>query len=60
MPHVHFHFYDTSADAKPIDWRKAPDAEDPDDEQLPETPVDVVKLLGFDPAEDDDHSRGES
>lgn len=40
-----------SADEKPVDWKKAPDA-DPDDEQLAETPADIVAMLGFDPADE--------
>ena len=28
------------------------DLEDPDDEEMKETPADVVKLLGFDPAKE--------
>lgn len=38
-----------------IDWRKELVYEqDPDDELLPETPQDVVDLLGFDPLEFED------
>ena len=33
------------------DWRTAPDDEDPDDEELTETPADVILVLGFDPKE---------
>ena len=37
-----------------------PEREDPDDEELSETPADVVELLGFDPldleADDDDNA----
>ena len=47
FPDAHF----GSADAKPVDWRKVPDL-DPDDTQLPETPRDVVMMLGFDPAKE--------
>ena len=39
---------------KPTDWRKTIDEEydvDPDDEELPQTPPDVVQELGFDPKE---------
>ena len=32
-----------------IDWRKETDEIDPDDEQLDETPEDVITILGFDP-----------
>ena len=35
----------------PPKWREEPDDEDPDDEELPETPPDVVAMLGFDPLE---------
>lgn len=35
---------------EPVDWRTLPDLdEDPDDEELAETPADVVRVLGFDP-----------
>lgn len=33
---------------KPIDWTKHHE-EDPDDEELPHTPKDVTRMLGFDP-----------
>jgi hypothetical protein len=38
-----------------VDWRKLVETEDqidvdPDDEELAETPPDVVAMLGFDPA----------
>lgn len=38
-----------------VDWRKLVEAEgevdvDPDDEEMAETPPDVVAMLGFDPA----------
>ena len=38
-----------------VNWRDLPEIEDddPDDEQI-ETPKDVVEMLGFDPAEDDE------
>lgn len=39
-----------SAEAEDADWRAAPDA-DADDELLPETPADVILMLGFDPLE---------
>ena len=45
-PDAHF----GSADSKPPDWRKTADP-DPDDEEI-ETPEDVVKMLGFDPAKE--------
>lgn len=35
-----------------VDWRALPDEPDPDDEELTETPDDVVLMLGFDPADD--------
>ena len=41
--------YFGNAEASPEDWRAAPDDRDPDDEELAETPPDVVKMLGFDP-----------
>ena len=50
LPDVHW----GSADAKPADWRNAPDEVDPDDEELPETPPDVVAMLGFDPLDYDE------
>jgi hypothetical protein len=31
-----------------VDWREH-DEEDPDDEEMAETPPDVVMILGFDP-----------
>ena len=39
--------------AEVVNWReKVQDREyDPDDEELEQTPVDVVLVLGFDPAE---------
>ena len=37
-------------DALP-DWRKADDVADADDEELKETPADVLMILGFDPKE---------
>lgn len=42
--------YFGSVDAPAPNWRHVPDV-DPDDEQI-ETPPDVVKMLGFDPAKD--------
>lgn len=36
-----------------IDWRNMPDAPDPDDGELLETPEDIVRILGFDPKEFD-------
>jgi hypothetical protein len=47
-------------DRPSVNWRDLPDIEDddPDDEQI-ETPEDVVELLGFDPAEDDELAEDE-
>ena len=36
------------------DWREVPDDPDPDDEELPETPPELVMILGFDPKDDPD------
>jgi hypothetical protein len=33
------------------DWRKADDVADTDDEEMKETPIDVLMILGFDPKE---------
>ena len=41
------YFGDTLANE--VDWRDRPDEVDPDDEELIETPIDVVRMLGFDP-----------
>jgi hypothetical protein len=49
LPDVYF----GSPNAGTVDWRDevyADDAPD-DDEQLAETPADVIELLGFDPLE---------
>ena len=55
LPDAHF----GSADALlPKDWRDIPDP-DADDNLLPETPPDVVKMLGFDPATEDDEQRND-
>jgi hypothetical protein len=35
------------------DWREELEEDDPDDEELEETPEDVVAVLGFDPKEFD-------
>lgn len=43
-----------------VDWRgypPAPDADRDDDEELPITPPDVVRLLGFDPAREPDFGK---
>ena len=34
-----------------VNWRLQPVEEDPDDEELAETPAEIVAVLGFDPAE---------
>jgi hypothetical protein len=36
------------------DWRQGEDEPDPDDEELAETPPDVIAMLGFDPKEIDE------
>jgi len=43
---------------EPVDWRKVEPPPDPDDEELDETPEDVVRMLGFDPKELDDELNG--
>jgi|GEM_PF-1938735 len=43
--------YFGSVDAPPANWRSEPDDFDPDDEELAETPPDVIAMLGFDPSE---------
>lgn len=48
LPDVHF----GSPEAQPVDWRNAPD-DDPDDEELEETPPFVVAVLGYDPKDID-------
>ena len=50
FPDVHF----GTANAPDVDWRKAEDDADPDDELLERTSPDVVAMLGFDPLEDYD------
>lgn len=51
LPDAHF----GTADSSLPDWRKNKDAESPDDdEELVPTPPDVVEILGFDPAEEED------
>ena len=47
LPDIHF----GSAAAWKINWRGEPD-DDGDDDELAETPPDVVAMLGFDPAEE--------
>jgi hypothetical protein len=54
FPMAHF----GTADDKPIDWSAMNDA-DPDDEELEESPPDVVMMLGFDPKTVDWDSVGE-
>ena len=39
-----------------IDWRTLPDEVDPDDEEMEQTPQDVIDLLGFDPKELEDNA----
>jgi len=53
LPDVYF----GSVDAPPADWR-AYEEEDPDDEELAETPESVVLMLGFDPLELDEDEDG--
>lgn len=48
LPDVHF----GAIDAPKADW-KAVDVEDPDDEELEETPASVIAMLGFDPKDPD-------
>jgi hypothetical protein len=36
-------------DAKNVNWRKIPDNSADDDDEMAQTPVDVVAMLGFDP-----------
>jgi len=47
IPTAHF----GAAAKDTVDWRKETD-EDPDDTELDETPSDIVKMLGFDPAKE--------
>lgn len=47
---VHF----KSANATLPDWRNGPEIDDPDDDEMPETPPDVISILGFDPKDGDD------
>jgi hypothetical protein len=48
LPDAHF----GTPDSPPADWRKTHDEAPDDDEQLAETPADVVAMLGFDPAKE--------
>ena len=50
LPDVHF----GSPEEKPLDWRdeEFEDNTPDDDEELPETPKEVVDLLGFDPLDE--------
>lgn len=51
LPEVHFGL----SESKPIDWRKTEDKPEPDDdEELAQTPTDVVAMLGFDPKRKDE------
>lgn len=44
-------------DAPAINWRDAPAIDDADDEEMKDTPKDVIAILGFDPAgRSGDHS----
>ena len=45
IPDIHF------GSERATDWRKVPDP-DPDDEPLPETPPEIVAVLGFDPRDE--------
>lgn len=47
LPQAHF----GRVGKNPVDWRKAKDVADVDDEELAKTPDDVLRLLGFDPKE---------
>lgn len=47
IPQAHFGKVGKAA----VDWRKAQQEADVDDEELAKTPDDVLKLLGFDPKE---------
>jgi hypothetical protein len=49
QPEVHYGTAD-----KPIDWRQFEDDTPDDDEELAETPASVVKILGFDPLDEED------
>ena len=50
LPDAHF----GSAGAALPDWREDDFDDDDSDEVLEETPADVVEMLGFDPADEDD------
>jgi len=56
FPDVYF----GTAESKPLDWRKYPDPDNDvdDDEVLPQTPKDVVEMLGFDPLDEDVSAKG--
>ena len=58
FPSVHF----GAVDAEKTDWRSPQFADNtPDDDaELDPTPADVVDLLGFDPAEFDEHRKVEA
>lgn len=36
------------------DWRLMPEEDDPDDEELVETPAEIIAMLGFNPADIDE------
>lgn len=43
-----------SPESEQPDWREMDDEEDPDDEELAETPPLVIATLGYDPKDMDD------
>lgn len=45
-------FGDASQEVDDLEWEEY-DEEDPDDEELEQTPADVVEMLGFDPLDED-------
>lgn len=47
LPKVHY----GKVGSKPKNWRDEKPEFDPDDEELQDTPADVLKMLGFDPKE---------
>ena len=51
LPDIHY----GTAEGELPDWRKSEDDdEDPDDEELPETPPEIIEILGFDPLDLDE------
>ncbi len=44
-------FLNGETEDAPFDWRERPEDADADDEELEETPEDVLAVLGFDPKE---------